>query len=169
MGGDVAFFRNVVGTDYYYPLAEEWTLHVGGEVGNITGIGEDTRIIDRFFIGSQQIRGFAPAGIGPRDQATDDALGAKNYYATTAEVRFPLGLPDEYPVRGRVFADVGSAWSVDNAPGVVLDETSPRVSIGAGLSWRSPLGPLEVDVGFPIVKEDFDEKELLRFSFGTRF
>lgn len=169
LGGDVTFAKNVVGADYFQPLTENWTLRVGGEVGNITGLGEDTRILDRFFIGSQQIRGFAPAGIGPRDEETDDPLGAKQYYSATVEARFPLPLPDEFSIRGRFFSDIGAAWGVDNAPGTVLDDSSPRVSVGTGASWRSPLGPLQIDLGFPIVSEDFDEEELFRFSFGTQF
>lgn len=169
LGGDVTYIKNVLGADYFYPVAEDWTVRLGGEVGQITGIGEDTRILDRFFVGGAQVRGFRNAGLGPRDQATGDALGAKQYYTTTAELRFPLPLPDEFPIRGRVFTDVGSAWGVDDVPGPVLDETSPRLSVGTGASWRSPLGPLEVDFGFPLISEDFDKEEIFRFSFGTRF
>ena len=46
---------------------------------------------------------------------------------------------------------------------------SPRVSVGFGLSWQSPFGPIRVDLGQAVVKEDFDKEELFRFSFGTRF
>ncbi len=169
LGGDVTFVKNVIGADYFHPLTEDWTLHLGAEVGNISGIGEDTRVLDRFFIGGSQVRGFAPAGLSPRDEETDDPIGGKNYYAGTVEARFPLPLPDQFSIRGRIFTDIGASWGVDNAPGKVLDETSPRVSVGTGASWRSPLGPLQVDLGFPVVSEDFDEEELFRFSFGTQF
>ena len=49
------------------------------------------------------------------------------------------------------------------------DEDSFRASAGFGISWRSPMGPVRVDMAFPIIKEDFDEEENFRFSFGTRF
>ncbi|WP_241503797.1 outer membrane protein assembly factor BamA [Ferruginivarius sediminum] len=169
IGGDVTWIKNIAGADYYYPLSDNWTVRVGAEAGQITGIGEDTRVLDRFFVGGSQIRGFRTAGVGPRDKATDDPLGAKQYYTSTLELRFPLPLPDEFPIRGRFFTDVGAAWGVDNVPGEVLDESSPRLSVGTGASWRSPLGPINVDLGFPVVKEDFDEEEIFRFSFGTRF
>lgn len=169
LGGDVAWAQNIVGADYYLPVFENWTFHVGGEVGHIVGLGEDTRVLDRFFVGGSEIRGFKSAGVGPRDKDSDDPLGAKQYYASTVELRFPLPLPEEFPIRGRFFTDVGSAWGVDNVPGEVLDETNPRVSVGTGASWRSPLGPINVDLGFPILSEDFDEEEIFRFSFGTSF
>jgi outer membrane protein insertion porin family len=168
LGGDVAFLKNVVGADYYMPLGEEWAVHVGGEVGNMFGLGEDTRILDRFFVGSDRVRGFASSGLSPRDRPTSDPLGAKNFYSGTVELHFPL-FGDEVPLRGRVFSDVGASFGVDDVPNAVDESSSPRLSVGVGASWRSPLGPLQFDVGFPIVKEDFDEEELFSFSFGTSF
>ncbi len=44
-----------------------------------------------------------------------------------------------------------------------------RASIGAGIIWQSPFGPLRMEAAYPILKQDFDEKELFRFSIGTRF
>jgi outer membrane protein insertion porin family len=167
--GDVRFVKNTLSLDGFYPLTDIWTLHLGGEAGHITGLGKDTRVIDRFFIGGSNVRGFAPSGLGPRDQATDDPIGAKSYYAGTVEAQFPLPLPDRFNIRGRIFTDVGAAFGVDSAPGVILDSDSPRVAIGTGASWDSPLGPIQVDLGFPIVSEDFDEQETFSFSFGTQF
>jgi outer membrane protein insertion porin family len=135
------------------------------------GIGEDTRVSDRFYLNSRKIRGFEFGGIGPRDANTGDSLGAKQYYVGSVQLAFPLGLPEEFDIRGRVFTDVGAAWGVDDLSTNVRvqDSSSPRVSIGGGFSWNSPLGPIEVDLGFPIVEEDFDQTELLSFSFGTSF
>lgn len=169
VGGGVTFIKNTISADYFQPIVDPFILHLGGEFGQIKGLGEDTRILDRFFIGSQKIRGFQPAGLGPRDEDTDDALGARRFYVGTVEARFPLPLPDQFDIRGRLFTDIGAAWGVDNAPGAVLDENTPRISIGTGVSWASPLGPVQIDLGFPIQEEDFDETETLRFSFGTQF
>ena len=44
-----------------------------------------------------------------------------------------------------------------------------RAAVGAGVIWQSPFGPLRLDVAYPILKESFDETELVRFSVGTRF
>lgn len=100
---------------------------------------------------------------------TGDALGGKHFYTGTLELSFPLGLPEELAVRGRVFSDVGSLWSIDGDDSGVNDSSSPRVSVGTGISWNSPFGPVIIDFGFAIVEEDFDNTELLNFSFGTRF
>ena len=169
VGGDVTFLKNVVGADWFQPVTEEWTIHVGGEVGNMFGIGEDTRINDRFFIGSDEIRGFDGAGVSPRDAPTSDPIGAKNYYAATAEVRFPFAFGSDLPLRGRVFTDVGASFGVDSAPNRLNESSSPRVAVGVGLSWNSPVGPVDLDLGFPVIKEDFDEEQIFKFSFGTSF
>lgn len=169
VGGDVTFLRNTVEGAYYQPLFEGFTLKLGGEVGYMFGIGENTRVADRFFIGGESFRGFEPGGTGPRDTSSDDALGGNAYYKGTVEVAFPLGLPEEFEIRGRFFTDIGASFDADSDAAVVEDSSMPRISIGPGLSWRSPFGPLRIDLGFPIVKQDFDQEQLLSFSFGTQF
>ena len=170
LGGDVSFLKTTLEGGYYLPLGEDLTLAFLGEAGNITGIGEDTRASDRFFIGGNSFRGFEFAGIGPRDTGTNDALGGKNYYTYTTEFSFPIGLPQDLDVRGRVFSTIGSLWDFDDDTGAIVDDTSePRITIGTGLTWNSPFGPVLIDVGIPVVEQDFDESELLSFSFGTRF
>ena len=170
LGGDVKFFKGSVNTGYFYPVTDDVTLSFLGEAGTIFGLGEDTRASDRFFIGGSSFRGFEFAGIGPRDAATRDSLGGKYFYTGTAEVSFPLGLPEELAVRGRFFGIAGSLFDIDDDTGATVnDEESPRVSLGAGLTWNSPFGPVLIDFAFPVVKEDFDESETVSFSFGTRF
>ena len=171
IGGDVRYLRNTVGGGYFHTFLENLTGSVRTEAGHIFGIDQDTLVSDRFFLGQDSLRGFEFAGVGPRDAVTDDALGGKNFYNGTVELSFPVFLPDEFQVRGRVFTDVGAVWDVDGVPSsvVVLDSSSPRVTVGAGFSWVSPFGPVIVDLGFPVVQEDFDKDELLSFSFGTRF
>ena len=169
LGGDVEFFKSTFGGGYYLPVAEDWTLAGRGEVGNIVGLGEDTRISDRFFIGGTNCRGFEFAGVGPRDDVTNDPLGGKFFYTGTLEFAFPLGLPDEFDIRGRVFSDICSAWDLDRSNADTLDESAPRITSGFGVTWRSPFGPIVIDLGFAVKKEDFDQTELLNFSFGTQF
>ncbi len=168
LGGDVTFLRNTLAATYYYPLTENFTFVVGADGGIMRGIGEDTRVSDRFFLGNDSFRGFEFGGIGPRDVESGDALGGKQYYKGTTELRFPLGLPDEFDIRGRVFMDVGAVWGHD-ASGDVDDSSSPRVAVGPGLSWNSPFGPISLDIGFAIVEEDFDSTQKFTFSFGTQF
>lgn len=169
-GGDDRFIRNEVQAEYYEPLAKKWTFVGYGAAGNITGLGRDVRINQRFFTGGQEIRGFANAGVGPRDISTNDALGGNTYYAATAEVRFPLGLPEDLGVTGALFTDFGSAYGIDG-PGDsnLRDQGSLRGSVGFGIAWTSPFGPIRIDFSNAFLKEDFDDTEAVRFNFGTRF
>ncbi len=170
LGGDVTFLKSRIKGAYYYTFAESWTVAYRGELGGMFGLGEDTRAADRFFIGGSNVRGFEFAGLGPRDRASDDSLGGKYFYTNSLELSFPLGLPQDLDVRGRLFTDVASVWDFDGSSAVAVDDSSsPRASIGTGVSWNSPFGPLVVDLGFAVLKEDFDKEEILNFSFGTQF
>jgi outer membrane protein insertion porin family len=84
-------------------------------------------------------------------------------------LQVPLGLPQELGVAGRVFTDFGTLFNIDQSGPGIVDKRSLRASVGTGVSWRSPFGPIRVDFAVPVVKEDFDETELFRVSFGTRF
>jgi outer membrane protein insertion porin family len=169
LGGDDRFLRNELITNYNYPLAKKWIGSAGFSGGNITGLSEDVSINQRYFIGSQQFRGFQTAGIGPRDLSTGDALGANNYYVATGEVKFPLGLPEDLGVRGAVFSDLGSAWGLDQSGPNIVNDSTLRASAGVGIAWASPFGPIRVDFSDAFLKEDYDRTELVRFGFGTRF
>ena len=80
-----------------------------------------------------------------------------------------MGLPAELGVKGRVFTDIGSAGKIEPTGPSVQDTGSLRASVGTGVTWISPFGPIGLDLGFPLLSEDFDEKETLRVNFGARF
>ena len=169
LGGTAKFVRNRIDASYYYPVAEKWVASLSGSGGVVQGLGDDVKLLDRFFIGGNEVRGFATDGIGPRDADTNDALGGNYFYSGSLQLAFPLGLPEELDIRGRVFSDVGSSWKIDQSGPPVDDSTAPRVSVGAGLTWVSPFGPLGIDLGFAMLKQSFDKTEILRLNFGTRF
>ena len=169
-GGDNKFLRNEARAEYYYPITPNVVFNLGFSGGYIFGLlGEDVRLSNRFFIGGNQLRGFQFGGVGPRDSETDDKLGGNLYYVGSAELRFPLGLPDELRIFGRTFVDAGSLRDID-VSGPTLDESNGlRVAGGVGLSWLSPLGPLSIDLAQAVRKEEGDKTEVFRLSFGTRF
>ncbi|WP_336081210.1 outer membrane protein assembly factor BamA [Thalassospira sp. CH_XMU1448-2] len=172
LGGDETYLRTRLEGGYYYPLdrEHEWVLSTRAGTGYIFGIGDDTRISQRFMVGGANLRGFESAGVGPRDVATDDALGGNMYYTGTVQMDFPLGLPSEFALKGRIFSDFGSSEGVDGArPGEVNDTGSIRGSVGFGVGWESPFGPIGVDLSQAILKEDYDKEEVFRLNFGTRF
>jgi outer membrane protein insertion porin family len=185
VGFGVQFIRNKVNFGYYYSVAPEWVLSFTGEAGDIFGWGGQSVLLqDRFFVGGDNLRGFEPAGIGPRDRVSSDPLGGNKYYVGSVALGIPLGLPKELGITGRIFTDFGSLWSNDQkntaftpaqiaANGgvtpVIADSTALRASAGVGVSWKSPVGPIRLDVAYPIKKEPFDRTQLFHVSFGTRF
>jgi outer membrane protein insertion porin family len=170
LGFDNRFIRHELRMEYYYSLLPDVVASLSGSAGHIFGIfGEDVNLPNRFFIGGNNLRGFQFGGVGPRDSETDDRLGGNTYYVGSAELRFPLGLPEELRIFGRTFVDAGSLRTVD-VSGPTLDESNGlRVAAGIGLSWLSPLGPLSVNFAQAIKKESKDETEFFMLNFGTRF
>jgi len=169
LGGTLRHLRNTVQAGYYYPVADQWILSAGGKAGYIVGLGEDVHFRERYYIGGDDLRGFETAGVGPRDGRTEDALGGEWMYTGSIALQFPVGLPAEMGVSGRLFTDFGSAGSLDPSDSNTKDTGSLRASTGFGITWRSPFGPLGMDFGFPIAEEDFDKTELFRLNFGTQF
>ena len=169
VGGDASFLKHTLTYGHFYSVADGWVLSALARGGHIVGIDDDVRIVDRFFLGGRRLRGFEPSGVGPRDTETGDALGGNMFYSLTGELGFPLGLPDELNLRGAVFSDVGTLTTIDDSGPELVDESAPRLSVGVGINFRSPLGPIRLDFARALIKEDFDRTESFRFSFGTRF
>lgn len=170
LGGDISYLKSKFAAAYYHSFAEEWVANIRGEAGYVFGLGDDdVRISDRFFLGGDKLRGFANGGVGPRDVSTDDPLGGKQIVSGTVELTFPLGLPKEFGVTGALFSDVGTLTELDFDDPRIADTGSIRASAGVGLGWRSPFGPIRIDFAIPLVEEDFDDTEIVRFNFGTRF
>ncbi len=194
LGGDVEWGMIDASAHYFMPLLFDGVvLKVEGNAGHIEPFpgGDKVPILDRFFKGGDSLRGFARSGIGPRQRnefdGDFDSLGAETYAIGTVEVTFPLGLPESFGLEGSVFSDFGTAFgapeSTDDPGCITAAENAAadgdctvvgkgiafRAAIGAGVIWASPFGPLRLDVAYPVLKESFDETELVRFSVGTRF
>jgi outer membrane protein insertion porin family len=185
VGFGVDYVRNKANFGYYYSVAPEWVLSLTGEVGDILGWnGQQVLLQDRFFVGGDNLRGFQSAGIGPRDSISGDALGGQKYYLGSVTLGVPLGLPKELGLSGRVFTDFGTLYQIEPTNIVLTPaqlaqtggvqpqvEQSPavRLSAGVGVSWKSPVGPIRLDLAYPIRKESFDKSQIFRVSFGTKF
>lgn len=177
-GGDASYIRSQIDARYYRELWADWGVigMVRGRAGNIAGVGKKLEIIDNFFLGGEMIRGFASSGFGPRDigGVYSEALGGRNYWAATAEVSMPVpGTPDEFGLYMSAFADAGQLWSIDKraVPAGLnyVDDNKVRASVGVGILWRSPFGPLRADFGIPVSKSKYDQTQVFRFSGGTQF
>ena len=109
---------------------------------------------------------------------TDDAIGGKTFWATTAEIRFPFPyIPDDLGLSGAVFADAGSLFDANdlakslNKTGAITlaDDSIVRSSVGASIMWNSPVGPIRMDFAKAITKADFDKEQFFRFGASTKF
>ena len=183
LGGDVRYLRTTFDARYYYPLVSDIVAMIRGQAGNITGIdGSGVRMLDHFQMGPNLVRGFAPSGIGPRDityGTAQDALGGTMYWGATAELQMPFWfLPKEAGLKGAVYADAGSLWDYKGptcwaVTGECLTLSNNnmvvRSSVGAGIIWQSPFGPLRFDVAYPITKGPNDRTQVFRFGGGTSF
>jgi outer membrane protein insertion porin family len=171
LGGDSQFIKTTAtATAERKILNEEVTVRAVVEGGAITMMNGNTRITDRFVLSSSQFRGFRLNGIGPRDLAAtdDDALGGNYYAVARLEAEFPLGLPEEYGIKGGAFVDAGSLWGLDN-PGTVDDSMNMRASAGLSLFWKTPLGPLRFNFSRALKKEDYDEELNFDLTVSTSF
>ena len=169
--GDTRFIRVNANAAKYYEVMDQWVLSVSATAGYIYGLNQDVRINNRYYLGGSSLRGFDVAGVGARDKATGDALGGDWRLTASTQLMFPLGLPSEFGIKGKVFVDAGMLGRPDGhyVSGTIDYNNTPRVSVGTGILWQSPMGPINIDLGFPIVKEDYDETEVFRLNFGTGF
>src|SRR4051794_12954976 len=178
IGGTAHYVRSKLDGSYYIPLEwltgdEDWTLALQGGVGYLAQVGGyQEKIIDRFFLGGDNLRGFQSGGAGPHAVGTTsvDSIGGRFLYTGTAEVRFPLPISPDLGISGRAFVDVGSLYKVDTIPGTtVYDSPALRVGTGVGISWKTPFGLINIDVAQAVAKQKYDQTQLFRFGFGTRF
>ena len=194
IGGDVSYLKTVVDAKYYTPLVAEIVGLIRLQSGILNQIGStDLRMLDHFQMGPNLIRGFASNGIGPRDTTyaafgtTGDALGGTKYWGASAELQMPFWfLPKEVGLKGSVYADAGSLWDYRGptswaATGEVNSSSCPkcglqyddskviRSSVGVGLIWASPFGPLRFDYAVPLTKGAYDRVQQFKFGGGTSF
>ncbi len=168
VGGDEKYLKFDTKAYQYYTFADYYTVKLFANAGYITGYGnEDVRLSNRYYLGGSTLRGFDVAGIGARDKNTKDALGGNWMIYSGSELMFPIGL-DEVGIRGRTFVDMGMLGKPDNMGSDVDYSSSPRVATGFGFQWLSPMGQIDLDFAFPIVKESYDETQVFRLNFGTR-
>jgi outer membrane protein insertion porin family len=179
LGGDVKFLRTTEDLRYYHPINDDVVSLVHAQGGYITGWGgQQVPLLNSFFGGPTMVRGFAPNGFGPRDLTpgtTMDNVGGSMYWATTAELQSAIpGIPQEYGLKASAFVDAGSVFRYGGPtifPGSaqslqVANANVVRSSVGVGLTWGSPFGPLTVNYAVPLTKTSYDVVQPLSFGAG---
>jgi outer membrane protein insertion porin family len=175
LGGDAKWVKVTGRASVYQTLSEQLDLVglISGGAGYIAGYGNgDLRIFDYFQSNDRMIRGFEYGGIGPvASGSSGDHLGGSTYFNASAEAQFPLPvIPESFGLRGAVFADAATLYG-NKLVGVDSDSAGMklRASVGVGLMWASPFGPIRIDYAIPVKKEPTDNVQEFNFGIATRF
>lgn len=186
LGGDTRFVRGNVNGAYYIPLERylgnpDWGIKIAGSAGYMELLpGGREEIIDRFFLGGENLRGFQTGGAGPHDAVSGDPLGGRFIWTQTTELRYPLPVSPDLGLNGRAFVDVGALTEASfRSPSACLttatvscsitQSSAPRIGAGVGISWRTAFGLINVDLAPFVIKQPGDQTQIFRFGFGTRF
>ncbi|MER9014460.1 outer membrane protein assembly factor BamA [Mesorhizobium sp. M0898] len=177
LGGDAKFIKVTARGSIYQTLSEQLDLVglISGGAGHVQGYGNgDLRVFDHFQSSDRMIRGFEYGGIGPvASGPSGDHLGGTTYFNASAEAQFPLPvIPESFGLRGAVFADAATLYGSKLASGLVDTSTTGmewRASVGVGLMWASPFGPIRIDYAIPVKKEKTDDVQEFNFGISTRF
>jgi outer membrane protein insertion porin family len=188
-GGDEKYVRSVATFSVHHPVFwDTFNAQFSLNAGYINAFdGQAVRVNERFFEGGDTFRGFALAGVGPRDihARGENAVGGNAYAVGTVSLRLPDFLPADYGVGMALFSDFGTVGHIDKFPGTqypggaacadinnlalpcVKDNMAFRASGGLSISWKSPFGPVQIDFGIPFVKTSYDKSQIIHFSAGT--
>lgn len=180
LGGSLRYLRTQGSFAYYHPIF--WDQMVGSfnlQSGWITAYdGQTIPIQERFFKGGDTFRGFAQAGVGPRDtdiQGDSGSVGGNFFAIGSFQLKLPSFLPDDYGVQTALFTDIGTVGHLDVPLGTcgpgstscIKDNLALRASAGVAVAWKSPFGPITIDLGLPFLKTSYDRSQIIYFSAGT--
>ena len=127
--------------------------------------GDDVKLSERLYIPQKKLRGFAKGKVGPKDG--EDYIGGNYYAVINLSSTLPQILSNNQNIDLGTFIDIGNIWGVDDSS---LDESSVlRSSIGLGIDWFTPVGPLSFSFAQPLSKGSNDKTETFRFNLGTTF
>ena len=149
-------------TEFYENNITSLTLSLSA-ANSITG--DDIKLSERLTIPSKKLRGFVRGKIGPKDGS--DYIGGNYYAVMNLNSNLPQLFPNAQNVEIGSFIDIGNLWGVDDES---LNESNTiRSSIGIGVDWYTPVGPLSFSFAQPITKGSNDKTETFRFNLGTTF
>lgn len=167
VAGDARYVRANYQYQQYVPLNKKFTLAFNGELGLGKGMnGRPFPVFKNFYSGGLgSVRGFDQGTLGPRD-VTGASLGGPKKVTLNAELIAPFpGAGNDRTLRVFTFLDVGNVYG----DGEKMRFGDMRASVGVGLSWISPLGPLRLAYANPVRKFAGDRIQKLQFQIGTSF
>ena len=169
LAGDVRYFRSNYQYQQYFPLSKKYTLALNADLGWGQGLdGQQFPLFKNFYVGGMgSVRGFEQSTLGPQSRdAFPLYLGGPKKVVLNAEFLMPFpGTGNDKTLRLYGFTDVGRAFGENEQ----LSLQALRTSVGVGLSWISPVGPLRLSYAVPVNKQSTDKIQNLQFQIGTSF
>lgn len=165
-GSDIPYLSNNISGSFYNEFSQEFIGTIKYRVKSINSINSnDIMLSDRIFLSNSELRGFKHRSVGP--MVDNEYIGGNYSYSTNFSTSFPNGLPDKWNTNSSLFLDVANVWGVDfDGP---EDSSKIRSSIGIGVSWVSPVGPISFTLAEAISKDSRDEVETFNFQLGGTF
>jgi outer membrane protein insertion porin family len=167
IGGDVRYLRANAQYQQFIPLTNRFTLGLNSEIGWGVGLGDKPYPIFKNFYGGGlgSVRVFEQASLGTVD-VTNNFIGGNRKLNVNAELYVPVpGAGNDKSVRLFGFADAGNVWGETEK----IEASSIRASVGIGLSWISPVGPLKLSWGVPVSYQPTDRIQKFQFQIGNSF
>lgn len=169
---DLQYYKIDYKHSWYKELNNDFTLMLNGEIGYAASYGgKNFPFFKNFFSGGvNSVRGYNVASLGPRDidptRGRDFAVGGQKLLVGNAELFFPVpGVTDSKQFRMSAFVDGGNVFSQEQS----YDVGDLRYSVGLGLSWFSPFGPLKLVFAKALNPQPTDDLQVLQFQFGQQF
>ena len=166
--GDARYVRTNYQIQQYTPLTKKYTLALNADLGWGQGLSDRPYpLFKNYFVGGLgSVRGFQQSTLGPSDSTNSLYLGGPKKIVLNAELMAPFpGAGNDRTLRLFAFTDVGRAFGENEK--IKLGEL--RSSIGVGLSWISPMGPLRFSYALPMRRQVADKIQRLQFQIGTSF
>ena len=163
---DTYTIKNFYNHSYYFDLFDKNISSISIYLETANSLqNKDIKLSERIRIPSRRLRGFESGRVGPKDG--DDYIGGNYAYSLNFTSTIPQILEESQNVDILFFTDIADIWGVDYNSS--LNKHEIRSSIGIGLDWFSPIGPMNFSLAQPITKADGDKTESFRFNLGTTF
>ena len=162
---DIQYLNNKIFGSYYNEYIDGFVGSIKYRAETINSFDKDIKFSDKLFVSSNNLRGFANRGIGPKIDG--DFVGGNYSYYTSLSSTLPNGLPEKWNASTAIFLDLANVWGVDDSN--VVENNKLRSSTGIGFSWFSPLGPVSMTYAIPLSKASTDDIEEFNFKIGTIF
>ncbi len=169
--GDAKYLRTTYQFQQYVPLSKQYTAALNAEVGMGAAAGGRSFPVFKSFYGGGlgSVRGFEQGSLGPKD-TSGTVIGGSRKLNVNMEVLTPFpGAGNDRTLRMYGFFDVGMVGGPDGGLAINANANNLRSSMGVGISWISPVGPLRLAFAKPLRKLDGDRIQSMQFQIGTSF